>query len=66
MGDVTAVNADPNIYTFDLAWGTKYARHGIRVDVIIAGVEGNGLYEFGFGFGGWIVEHKTFDGIIAN
>ena len=52
MGDVTAVNADPNIYNFDLARGTKYARHGIRVDVVIAGVKGNGLYEFGFGFGG--------------
>ena len=46
--DVGAVETDPNICTFDLAEGTKNACHGILVGVVVKGVEGHGLHEFGF------------------
>ena len=44
-----APEADPNITTSDLAGSTDYAWLGPRVDVVVHGVEGDGLYKFRLG-----------------
>ena len=47
-GDVAALETYPNISTFDLAGCTKNAHHGLHVDVVVDGIEGDGLHRFWF------------------
>ena len=52
-GDVAALETYPNISTFDLAGCTKNAHHGLHVDVVVDGIEGDGLHRF------WFVRHTA-------